>query len=114
MNYGFTVVDKFGRPVTLDHSNRERHLLKRPDLAPYHHLVPIVLRDPDLVNESARDGHYHFFRWRLTAPPHEHCAIRVVVQYFDQGTRGKVMTAWLSSSVAPLGIIRWMRLPPRS
>ena len=35
----------------------------------------------------------------------------VVVQYFEQDAWGKVMTAWLSSSVAPLGIIRWMRLP---
>jgi hypothetical protein len=61
---GFSVTDGFGRTVTLDHSNWQKHLDagRHLEVVPYHDRFPEVLRDPDLVLRSGRDGQYHCYR----------------------------------------------------
>ena len=34
--------------------------MQRPEVVRYHDDLATVLRDPDVVVESARDRHYHF------------------------------------------------------
>ena len=61
---GFEVTDCFGRAVTLEHSNWQKHLAdgRHSEVVPYHGLIVNVLQHPDVVVEADRDGQYHYFR----------------------------------------------------
>jgi hypothetical protein len=84
-----SVVDCFGRTVILDHSNWQKHLEagSRLEVVPYHDRIPEVLRDPDFVMQSDRDGQYHYYRRGLTSGPHADLFLVLVV-----GTDGGLPT----------------------
>ena len=67
MACGFTVTDVFGRPVTLDHSNWQKHLLdgRHPEVVPYLSALPLALTAPDTVMEEPQRGSYHYYRWGI-------------------------------------------------
>jgi hypothetical protein len=64
MACGFQVTDCFGRVVTLEHSNWQRHLARgrHPEVVPYLQMLPRVLSQPDVVIEAHADGAYHYYK----------------------------------------------------
>jgi hypothetical protein len=100
-----TVTDCFGNAVQLEHSNWQKHLTKRPELAAHHDHLGHTLSAPALVIEATRDGHYHFYRRHFPTLQLRTLWLRVVVAYYP--TEGKIQTAWLSTRVDRRGVQRW-------
>jgi hypothetical protein len=86
-----TVTDCFGNAVQLEHSNWQKHLTKRPELAAHHDHLGHTLSAPALVIEATRDGHYHFYRRHFPTLQLRTLWLRVVVAYYP--TEGKIQTA---------------------
>src|SRR5438874_2017341 len=102
-----TVQDYFGRTVTLDHSNWEKHKDRHPEVVPHHSDLETVLADPDVVREMA-DGTWHFYRRGILQGRTSHCYLKIVIEYFtDVGW--KLKTAYPAASTRPKGIRQWMR-----
>jgi hypothetical protein len=105
------VTDCFGRTVQLDHSNWQKHLATKRHLEviPYHDQLSMVVADPDFVVEDPVTGAYHFYRLGLTTGRYARHYVKVVVEYYDSGSIGKMKSWRLPTSVDVEGQLVWMR-----
>lgn len=102
-----TTTDTFGATVLLDHSNWEKHLRYRPELALIHPHLSSVLQDPDVVVE-APDGQRHFYRKGLVSGRFGEHYIRIIVGH--RGGVWKIMTSWFQRTIDTKGVkIIWWR-----
>lgn len=111
MSCELILVDCFGQVVELAHSNWDKHLVYRPDMAPYHGILGQVLADPDVVLEDPRShywGDWHYYRWGLGRAHHEGCHLRIVVGH-PVGRPAVIKTAHFVRHIRPLGRIIWTR-----
>jgi len=108
-----TTRDRFGDTVSLDHSNWQKHQPRHPEVVPYHHALPLVLADPDLVLEFAatasQERTRHFYRRGVFQGPYAQCYMRVVVGYIVHGA--KIKTVQAINYPRPMGRILWLRIP---
>jgi hypothetical protein len=106
------VADQFGDLVSLDHSNWEKHKLIHPEVVPYHHMLGVVLSDPDLVVEFAatptRERTRHFYRRGVFSGRMAPDYMRIVVGYFQDGA--KIKTAHAIAYPRPMGQLVCMRM----
>ena len=105
MPCGFEVTDCFGRRVTLDHSNAQRHLVRHAEAAPHVALLALVLQAPHVVWQDNRDGHYHYYRRGFPSVQLRAVWLRVIVVDFPTGA--KVVSWWLSRQIDRRGRQRW-------
>jgi hypothetical protein len=105
-----SVQDCFGRTVTLEHSNWEKHRPRHPIVVQHHHGdIPTVLADPDLVIEQP-DGAWAFYRQRILRGPLASYYLKVIIDNF--GADGwKIVTAYEARIPWPMGTIRRIRRP---
>ena len=103
------VTDCFGKTVRLEHSNWEKHQARHPEVVAYHDHLSDVVSDPDVVVEDPVTGAYHFYRLGLTQGKHRRNYLKVIVEYYEEGTLGKMKTWWLPPSVDVEGQLIWMR-----
>jgi hypothetical protein len=102
-----TLQDYFGRTVTLEHENWEKHKDRHPTVVAHHGDLAMVLQDPDHVLEQA-NGQWHFYRRGILQGIEAHCYLKVVIE--DFGVAGwKIKTAFPIATVRPKGIRRWSR-----
>jgi hypothetical protein len=69
----------------------------------------VAVADPDVVVEDPVTGAYHFYRLGLTRGRHSRNYLKVVVDYYEGGTVGKMKSWWLPSTVDVEGRFVWMR-----
>lgn len=113
MSCELEVVDRFGTIVRLDHSNWEKHKTRHPEVIEYHAQLTVAVSDPDVVMEDADTGAYHFYRLGLTHGKHSRNYLKVVVEYYEGGTIGKMKSWWLPRSIDVEGSLVWMRTSGR-
>ena len=109
MACGFTVTDCFGRTVTLDHANWQKHLQagRHLEVVPYLPAFPLVLTAPDVVIEVASNSSYHYFRRGIGQGRFRQAWLCLVVATFPRGHR--VVTWRFMPRIAVQGVQRWPR-----
>jgi len=85
VGYELDVTDCFGHRVRLDHVNWERHLPRHAELAPYHGQIPLVLREPHAVVQSAADGALHFYRLGIGEGMYQPLYLHIIVDCAPTG-----------------------------
>jgi hypothetical protein len=107
MTCGFQVTDCFGRTVTLDHANWQRHLARgrHPEVVPYLGALPRVLSQPDVVMEAQGDGAYHYYRRGLGRGRFRNAWLIAIVAMF--GHQAKVVSWRFMFQIDPGGVQRW-------